>query len=157
MTISEVCQFELKEEVDKLKNDNPGLSLAECIRQTVQFYESAGIEIKEETARTKYKRASVVGSNEPINTTTCNKEENAEKQKIQTVTEQSLENAHAPGPGRPPKHSLKLEPQIKRATTAMQLAVVAISQLERITDDDPLHDEALIRVLDWIRSKLHKE
>ena len=56
MAISEVCQFELKEEVDKHKKEHPDLSLAECIRQIIQFYASAGIEVKEKTARTKYYR-----------------------------------------------------------------------------------------------------
>ncbi len=42
-------------------------------------------------------------------------------------------------------------PELKaHATEAMQFAMMAISQLERIREDDPKREEALIRVVDWI-------
>ena len=99
MAISEVCQFELKEEVDKLKDKNPGLSLAECIRQTIQFYADAGIELKEETAKTKIKRASqTIGSNELTPSTSQKHTENQENQEIKSY------GGKRKGAGRKPKH-----------------------------------------------------
>lgn len=38
----------------------------------------------------------------------------------------------------------------------MYLAVIAISQLEKITDDDPKREEAFNKVLDWISQQLEK-
>jgi hypothetical protein len=64
MAISEVCQFEVKEEVDKAILENR-VSQAKALRDMQRFYKSIGLEVKFETLRTKYKRASSVGSNEP--------------------------------------------------------------------------------------------
>ena len=42
----------------------------------------------------------------------------------------------------------------EKATEAMQFAVIAISQLERIRQDDPKRGDALNRVLNWIEKQL---
>jgi hypothetical protein len=65
MAISDVCQFEVKEEVDKAILENR-VSQAEALRGMKKFYRSIGLEVKFETLRTKYKRAcKATGSNEP--------------------------------------------------------------------------------------------
>lgn len=48
--------------------------------------------------------------------------------------------------------SKELKPPI--ATEAMQLAVVAISQLERIRHNDPCKDDALQRVIEWCEKNM---
>ena len=69
MAISEVCQFEVKEEVDKAILENR-VSQAKALRDMQRFYKSIGLEVKFETLKTKYKRASkAVGSNEPKKST----------------------------------------------------------------------------------------
>lgn len=42
----------------------------------------------------------------------------------------------------------------KECTEALQFSIVAISHLERIRDDDPKREEALVEVLDWINRQL---
>jgi hypothetical protein len=54
--------------------------------------------------------------------------------------------ANAPTPKKPKE----VEQKEDEITEAMQFAVVAISQLERIRDDDPKRQQALNRVVAWI-------
>lgn len=61
MAISEVCKFEVKEEVDKAILENR-VSQAEALRGMKRFYESIGLEVKFETLRTKYNRAKNVSN-----------------------------------------------------------------------------------------------
>jgi hypothetical protein len=51
------------------------------------------------------------------------------------------------GAGRPPKHEKPTEPY----SCAMQMARIAISQLSRITKDDPKRHEAFQTVKNWIK------
>jgi len=50
------------------------------------------------------------------------------------------------GPGRPPKYEKTYEPY----SCAMQMATIAISQLSRITKDDPKREKAFKTVKKWI-------
>jgi hypothetical protein len=54
------------------------------------------------------------------------------------------------GAGRPRRQDLSVE----MATEAMQFAVIAISQLSRIRQDDPKRGDALNRVSSWIEEQL---
>lgn len=55
-----------------------------------------------------------------------------------------------------PRQNL-VEPAQSQTSSAMQFAVMAISQLERIQKDDPQRVGALLRVQDWIIKTLNNE
>ena len=74
--------------------------------------------------------------------TTSIPKENQEKPANQEV---KLKSPLA-GPGRPPKYEKPVEPY----SCAMQMATIAISQLSRITKDDPKREEAFQAVKKWI-------
>lgn len=82
MAISEVCQFELKEEIDKLKEKNPGRSLSQCINDVIKYYAEVGIELKKSTAKAKYHRASKTVANATTPVITEYNNENNENQEI---------------------------------------------------------------------------
>jgi hypothetical protein len=107
MAISEVCQFEVKEEVDKLKQANPGLSAAECIRRIIEFYAGVGIEVKESTAKKKYQRATKsMGTNVPTQPTPQNHSEKGGNKEISKgLTADGKPRQRAKGAGRKPKHN----------------------------------------------------
>jgi hypothetical protein len=111
MAITEVCQFELKEEVDKMMAVNPGRSLASCIQEMVQFYASAGIELKEETAKKKYQRATQsLRTNVPAPITCESNKEIQEKPSEVRGEHGHFEQGTAPGPGRPQKYEEDSDP-----------------------------------------------
>ena len=160
MTISEVCQYELKEEVDKHKLKHPDLSLAECIRQIIQYYADVGIELKEETAKTKYKRAAkTIGSNEPTVITTQNHDQSEEKPVIvRNESGQFAEGTKIAGPGRKPKHSPpppipKKEPSIitDDFSQAFDLMLRAITN-EKRTGWKNMKPEAVLEYLEILNN-----
>jgi hypothetical protein len=97
MAISEACQFEIKEEVDRMKDE--GISLVDAFKKMVEFYAEAGVDVKEATVKTKYYRASEKVSNETPQATTQNNSESHENQ---------VEPTHGgkrEGSGRSPKYA----------------------------------------------------
>jgi len=66
---------------------------------------------------------------------------------LKILTNQQVKlNSPLAGPGRPPKHEKPFEPY----SCAMQMATIAISQLSRITKDDPKRENAFKTVKKWI-------
>lgn len=138
MAISQVCQFELKEEVDKLKSEHPDLSLAECIRQMVHFYADAGIEVKEETAKKKYQRATqALGTNVPTPSTPSTNDgiqekPSEEKKQVEVKRDTSGRfekgTPQKAGPGRKPKNEER--DQMKQATTTTMMTTSKVAQLD---------------------------
>jgi hypothetical protein len=96
-----------------------------------------------------------IGTNVPTSITDCNALENQEKRPNQPLTDDKgrFRAGTSPGPGRSIKYAPAPEPP-KPHSTAMQFARIAISQLSRITDDDPKKFEALSMVKNWINNNL---
>jgi hypothetical protein len=84
-----------------------------------------------------------IGGNPPTLSTPSNHYKISEKPKNQEV---KPKNPLA-GPGKPPKYGKPVEPY----SCAMQMARIAISQLSRITKDDPKRGSAFQAVKKWSR------
>lgn len=84
-----------------------------------------------------------------------NHSEIPEKPQTQQIRGESgkFEQGTAAGPGRPQKYT-PIEPPLKPVSDALQFAVMAISQLERVRDDDPQKVRAFKKVSNWINSRL---
>jgi len=101
-------------------------------------------------------RADQVGQN-PTSTVTGQdgKTYPATKQK-QEVNRDSNETAEDANPPRAEEEEYIPQTTINPVSNARQYATMAISQLERIMDDDPLKTEQLERVRNWIDERIEK-
>ena len=87
--------------------------------------------------------------NETPTTTTGNNEEKQEKPSRDEGGR--FQEGAPPGPGRKPKN--QATPSYQEVTEALDFAIIAISQLERIRADDPKRFEAFDKVISWIETR----
>lgn len=167
MAISEACKFEIKEEVDCMLENGDASTKSDAFKAMVNFYKTIGIEVKENTIRSKYHRAKKV-ANATIDSTNSNNTKNSQLEKLEKNTHGGARN----GSGRKPKQEIEMEKEgveynnrrkkltkeeneagLLRASDAETFATMAITNLERIRKDDPLKKQALERVIKWIQKQ----
>jgi hypothetical protein len=151
MAHTDACKIQVTEFVRKLADK--GMSINKACE--VAEKESDGIpsetirrwwkEIKTQTA------AELVKNDQPLPTP-----ENSPQIQENQVAEYG---GTRDGAGRPPKYAppKPSSPPPKPISFALDFATMAISQLERIRDDDPKREDAFNEVIKWINNQLNKE
>lgn len=153
MAISEVCKFEFKANVDRVVREQK-ISRRKAIA-TVAY----DIGLLEETARKQDLRArKELGQIVPKESKGPVSSPSPKSNPLPPPVErfQSGRGGSREGSGRPPvnRTSPITAQETSQPTEAMQFAVMAISQLERIRNDDPLQRDALCKVMEWIKERL---
>jgi hypothetical protein len=172
MAHREACQLFIEQEIQEGLNQGKtphsiGKDLAAWVEKLFEA------KIPAETLRTKARRmkAAEAGQMTSIPTSPQNSSQSLEKQEIHKVTlpkyvsSVSALPASKPGPGRLPKYTpptpaprTTAKPEPKPFSDAEDFAIVAISQLSRIRDEDPNWRKAIERVQKWIDEyKLRRE
>jgi hypothetical protein len=139
----EACQLFIEQEIQKgLDEGKTPYSIGKDLAVWIEKLFEASI--PQETLERRADRAKKrLGTNVPISTTPPNHFQIPEKQENPPLTDTT------PGPGRLPKYAPAQPP-----SDAMYFASLAISQLERIRDDDPKRTDALDKVISWCEDQL---
>jgi len=142
MAHHEACQLYIQQQIQEgLSEGKSPYSIGKELAAWVEKLFETNIPVK--TLQTRAWREKRKNTSNEVNPLTCdNFSETQEKPENQEV---KLKSPLA-GPGRPPKHEKPIEPY----SCAMQMATIAISQLSRITKDDPKREKAFKTVKKWI-------
>lgn len=153
MGIPEVCTVWMdqraKEELAERERTAESLrGIGRKIAKEVEKYFE--VKVKPETIYQRVRR-SKSGTNVPSNTSIQNHTENSEIKEIKpkkSAKDGTMRGGKREGAGRPKK--------IVGVSDAMGFATIAISQMERIMDDDPEQIQAYLSVIDWVFGKMRK-
>jgi len=154
MAHQEACQLYIEQEIKEgLAQGKTPYSIGKELTAMIEkMFETS---IPADTLKKRAQRmAEKLGTNVPNPATTGDHSENLEKRQNQPLTNTAGQfvKGTTPGPGRPSKYS---PPQpYPPYTNAIYIADIAISQLERITADDPKREKAFKKVIDWINEQL---
>ena len=149
MAHSEPCQLYIEQQIKEgLAVGKTPYSIGKELTSMIERIFEASI--PHDTLERRAERAKKkLGTNVPTSSTPLNYADNLGKRPNQVLINDKgkFQKGTAPGPGRRPKHEKPIEPY----SCAMQMATIAISQLSRITEDDPKREKAFQTVMNWIK------
>lgn len=151
MALPEVCAVWIEQRVQEEMEDG-GKSLRQIGRivaaEVEKYFEAR---VNPETIRKRAERSR--GTNVPPTTTTGDDGEIPENQTIkQPAKDGTMRGGSRSGAGRKPKSTPQPEGRCT-VSDAMGFAIMAISQLKRIQEDDPKWREAFDKVVGWINEE----
>jgi len=182
---SEACQLYIEQEIKAgLAQGKTPYSIGKELAAMVEKMFEASIPM--ETLKDRaYRIQKKIGGNQPKSENPVNHSENQEKRPNQVVRDDKGKYVEGkpPGPGRlgkyeqppgmapgspkPVKPVAKAQALLPPArvaeekspepySDAVHFAIIALSQLDRIRNDDPRREEALQMILEWLKNKMER-